>query len=377
MNINIPLTNITVTTEPYLLNIGQDYTVNLTAVNSTSDNLLITTVNAQGQKSEFVVYAGNNTILKKISAYQITFAAAATSTIFTAVISWPGEVDPASLQVTGTIKTDIGQRTDTLQGTNPVVPPSPLPTDIGQLGSYAKDATLTTINTTLGTPLQNGKIPIPFNFDTNGNIGIGLPTGAINPTLIRSLVSTDNPDTSVNQANNYKTDIGAAGTYAKDATLTTINTSLTPSSGFVTDIGHTSSYAKDTTVASVNTTLGSPAQDASVKAINTTLGSPFQVNGSVGLIKAANTNDGFTGTIATTGTAQQFTATSTVVQHFQIRNTSTTGNVQYVGSSGAQSLLLYPNGMFLWDANPNEKTDISTWYVSGTAADTYAVNYQV
>ena len=271
MNINIPLTNITVTTEPYLLNIGQDYTVNLTAVNSTSDNLLITTVNAQGQKSEFVVYAGNNTILKKISAYQITFAAAATSTIFTAVISWPGEVDPASLQVTGTIKTDIGQRTDTLQGTNPVVPPSPLPTDIGQLGSYAKD----------------------------------------------------------------------------------------------------------TTVASVNTTLGSPAQDASVKLINTTLGSPFQVNGSVGLIKAANTNDGFTGTIATTGTAQQFTTTSTVVQHFQIRNTSTTGNVQYVGSSGAQSLLLYPNGMFLWDANPNEQTDISTWYISGTAADTYAVNYQV
>ena len=118
-------------------------------------------------------------------------------------------------------------------------------------------------------------------------------------------------------------------------------------------------------------------KDASVKTINTTLGSPFQVNGSVGLLNSTNTNGGLTGTIATTGTAQQFTTTSTVVQHFQIRNTSTTGNVQYVGSSGAQSLLLYPNGMFLWDANPNEKTDISTWYISGTAADTYAVNYQV
>ena len=300
MSVYIPLTNVTVTTTPYLINIGQDYTVNITAVNSPSDNLLVTCVNGRGQQAVYTVYAGNNSILKKVSGYQISFAAAASSTIFTAVISWPDEIDPASLQVTGTIKTDIGQRADTLTGTNPVVPPSPLPTDIGQLD-----------------------------------------------------------------------------TYGKDATLATINTSLTPTTGFVTDIGHTSSYAKDATVSSVNTTLGSPAQDASVKTINTTLGSPFQANGSVGLITSTNTNNGFTGTIATTGTAQQLTTTSTVVQHFQIRNTSTTGNVQYVGSSGAQSLLLYPNGMFLWDANPNEQTDISTWYVNGTAADTYAVNYQV
>ena len=86
-------------------------------------------------------------------------------------------------------------------------------TDIGAAGTYAKDTSLGTINTTLGSPLQNDKIPSALAQDANGNIGLGLPTGALDPRQIRSLTSgdtpgkswtlgtADNPDTSINQAN--------------------------------------------------------------------------------------------------------------------------------------------------------------------------------
>ena len=116
----IPLQNVTVTTTPTLQNIGIDSPCNITVKNSNDDNLIITTTDSRAQLKSFTVYAGNSTIIKKTNAYQVSFKAETTSTVFSAVISWPDEVDPSSLTVTGTINTDIGQRTNTLTGTNPV-----------------------------------------------------------------------------------------------------------------------------------------------------------------------------------------------------------------------------------------------------------------
>ena len=116
----IPLQNVTVTTTPTLQNIGIDSPCNITVKNSNDDNLIITTTDSRAQLKSFTVYAGNSTIIKKTNAYQVSFKAENTSTIFSAVISWPDEVDPSSLTVAGTINTDIGQRANTLVGTNPV-----------------------------------------------------------------------------------------------------------------------------------------------------------------------------------------------------------------------------------------------------------------
>ena len=95
----IPLQNVTVTTTPTLQNIGIESQCNITVKNSTGDNLIITTTDSRGQLKSFTVYAGNSTIIKKTNAYQVSFKAETTSTTFSAVISWPDEVDPSSLTI--------------------------------------------------------------------------------------------------------------------------------------------------------------------------------------------------------------------------------------------------------------------------------------
>ena len=95
----------------------------------------------------------------------------------------------------------------------------------------------------------------------------------------------------------------------------------------------------------------------------------------VPLKRTANSNSGYSGSIGTTNTAQQIDSTSNTIQHFQFRNTGS--NNMEVGSSGVQSVLLFPNSMFIFDTTPTETTDISQWYVKGTSGDTYLVNWQV
>ena len=90
---------------------------------------------------------------------------------------------------------------------------------------------------------------------------------------------------------------------------------------------------------------------------------------------SAISENGFNNDIAATGTAQQLTTTSTVVQHFTIRNNGS--SVMYIGTSANQARYIFPNGFFWFDCNPSEYTDISTWYVRGTAGDNYVVNYEV
>ena len=84
--------------------------------------------------------------------------------------------------------------------------------------------------------------------------------------------------------------------------------------------------------------------------------------------------NGFNANITTTGTAQQLITTSTIVQHFTIRNNGS--NIMYIGTSADQARYIFPNGFYWFDCNPSEYTDISTWYVQGTAGDNFIVNYE-
>jgi hypothetical protein len=103
-------------------------------------------------------------------------------------------------------------------------------TDIGQSSSYAKDATLT--GGAIKTKVWDGTNQVVVSSSgylhhilETDNVGLAK-TGQLPTALdgsgnfkIRTLASTDNPDISVNQTNNLKSDIGQAGTYSKDATL--------------------------------------------------------------------------------------------------------------------------------------------------------------
>ena len=91
------------------------------------------------------------------------------------------------------------------------------------------------------------------------------------------------------------------------------------------------------------------------------------------ITKYLNTNKGTTITLTTTAATA---LPSSTVQHFQIRNGSTT-TVLYVGAENALTILLFPNSMFLWDANPNETTQLDSWYVQGTNGKTVIVSWQV
>ena len=161
----IPLQNVTVTTTPTLQNIGIDSQCNITVKNSTGDNLIISTTDSMAQLKSFTVYAGNSTIIKKTNAYQVSFKAETSSTIFSAVSSWPDEVDPSSLTVAGTINTDIGQRTNTLIGTNPI---------------------------------QGSQFPPAL--DSNNAFIIRQLTSTDTPGKSWTLGTSDNPDVTVNQS---------------------------------------------------------------------------------------------------------------------------------------------------------------------------------
>ncbi len=188
------------------------------------------------------------------------------------------------------------------------------------------------------------------------------------------LVYVDNPKTTLTFQNS-SINIQSAGTTLDIGTVDTINniTSLPDitlasgqtiglTAGTSIDIGNITGTISDITLAAGQTvdvgTLNSITEIAA-GAIKTT----------------GNTNNGLTATLATANTAQQFTTTSTPVQHFQLRNTSSE-NIE-IGNSTVQATLLFPNSMFIWDAILTETTDLSTWYFNGaTAGDTISVNYQ-
>ena len=175
-----------------------------------------------------------------------------------------------------------------------------------------------------------------------------------------------------------------------DINISSISTGITFDIGTIPDITIGTWNAGAINIGSVDSITNTVATNANIT--NTSL----TVNGSVdvgtvstidsitniveiqaGAIKTTgNTNNGLTATLATANTAQQFTTTSTAVQHFQLRNTSSE-NIS-IGNSTVQATLLFPNSMFIWDAILTETTDVSTWYfVGATAGDSISVNYQV
>ena len=60
---------------------------------------------------------------------------------------------------------------------------------------------------------------LPASLDSNGFFKIRYLGGSDVPGRGWTLGSSDNPDTSVNQVNNFKTDIGQANTYLKDTKI--------------------------------------------------------------------------------------------------------------------------------------------------------------
>ena len=160
---------------------GFNMQVNITMVNTGTATATLKIWNDMGQEQVFTVNANNPLQVKNAIVYR--FELSGDGATISGVFSWPAEYDPSSIaisapiNITGTVNTDIGQRSDTLQGTNPVVPPSPLPTDIGAADTYLKDT----------------KIPLALNLDTYGNLGLGLPSNAIDPRQIRALISSDTP----------------------------------------------------------------------------------------------------------------------------------------------------------------------------------------
>ena len=121
---------------------------------------------------------------------------------------------------------------------------------------------------------------------TEIDFGTASPPSSVARTW--NLGAIDNPDTSVHQVNNYKTDIGQLGTYATTSAVNAVGTN----------------------VQTVTSTLGSPAQDASVKgittalvgtsttSIQTTLGAPAQDSTVSGVTSAVNSVDVSVGNVA-------------------------------------------------------------------------------
>ena len=135
-------------------NFAQQLTVNATFVNGGGGTAVLSLIDINGVERNYNIVSGAPAIVKKapMKSYKIT----GNGVVIAGVFSWPDEVDPSSITVAGTIKTDIGQRTDTLTGTNPVSPPAPLETDIGSANTYLKDA----------------KIPQALLYDGSGNLKI-------------------------------------------------------------------------------------------------------------------------------------------------------------------------------------------------------------
>ena len=161
-------------------------------------------------------------------------------------------------------------------------------------------------------------------------------------------------------------------------TLTFQNSSINiqaANSGITFDIGTVDSINNITNIPAITIASGQEISFTNTTIDVGTLNSITEIV--AGAIKTTgNTNSGLTATLATANTAQQFTTTSTSVQHFQLRNTS--GETIYVGSSSVQATLLFPNSMLVWDAILTETTDLSTWYFIGvTFGDTISANYQV
>ena len=83
-----------------------------------------------------------------------------------------------------------------------------------------------------------------------------------------------------------------------------------------------------------------------------------------------------TGTTSSTAdAATQLTGTSTLCTHFQIAVTA--ADLVYIGNSSNQAIPLYEYGIFAFDCNPNEETDLSTWYIkSASTSVPYTVIYE-
>lgn len=106
-----------------------------------------------------------------------------------------------------------------------------------------------------------------------------------------------------------------------------------------------------------------------------TAGDYFKTGDAVAPIDIAKTtNSGGDISITESGSQVAISSTSLIVRHVQFVNAGT--HIMYVGVGNA-NVPLYPNWIWLWDANPDEQTDLSNWTTNGTSGDVLNINYQV
>lgn len=81
-------------------------------------------------------------------------------------------------------------------------------------------------------------------------------------------------------------------------------------------------------------------------------------------------------TSATPGAGTALSVTSIICTHFQFSNHGS--EVIYVGnSSSIEGQPVFPNGVYWWDAEVDQNTDLEDWYtISGSASVAYSVSYQ-
>lgn len=111
--------------------------------------------------------------------------------------------------------------------------------------------------------------------------------------------------------------------------------------------------------------------------INTDLfnaGDYFKTGDAVAPIEISKTtNSGGDLAITETGSQIAISSTTLVVRHIQFVNAGS--NIMYIGVGNA-NVPLYPNWIWLWDANPDEQTDLADWTTKGTSGDILNINYQ-
>lgn len=104
----------------------------------------------------------------------------------------------------------------------------------------------------------------------------------------------------------------------------------------------------------------------------------FPSTQAISVARTSDSGTSITGTTSSTaGNYTTLSSSSLTVRHFRVSNHGTA--VIYISrSSGVQGEPVFPNGVWWWDANVNETTDLSTVYVeSGSASQNYSVSYEV
>lgn len=205
---------------------------NVTLVSGGGGLIVITLTDDNGNEREYNLSSGNPVLIKK--AYVQTIRLDGSGASVAGVLSWPDEVDPSSIAVSGpvsisgTVKTDVGQGSQIVGGTTlqyggvAIDPRDIRPlvsTDVpGRAWALGSGDTLGGTPVTVGGAaidprdrnwaLGSSDAPVDTAF-TRSPAGTQFPPAldASGKFVIRNLGSTDNPDITANQSSQLGTNL--------------------------------------------------------------------------------------------------------------------------------------------------------------------------